>query len=196
MLNENEFKKIVVENLIYYRKTNKLTQLQLAEKLNYSDKAISKWERGESLPDLYILSNIADIYGITLNDLVTLTKTQPVKKNKSIHFLITILSILLVWLVATVCFVFIKLFAPTLPRVWLSFVFAIPVSMIVLVVYSSLWGNYIHKFFSISGLCWSIPLALTISINVPYIWLSFLCVIPLQFLVLFFLILRKKQTIE
>ena len=56
MLNENELKKIVTENLIYYRKINKLTQLQLAEKLNYSDKAISKWERGESLPDLYILS--------------------------------------------------------------------------------------------------------------------------------------------
>lgn len=194
MLNENEFKKIVVENLIYYRKANKLTQLQLAEKLNYSDKAISKWERGESLPDLFILNNIANIYGITLNDLVTTTKTQPVKKKNSIHILIAILSNLLVWLVATVAFVFIKLISPDLPRVWLSFIFAIPASMIVLVVYASMWGNYIQKFLAISGLCWSIPLAITISINVPYIWLSFLCAIPLQFLILFFLILRKKQS--
>ncbi len=192
MFNENEFKKIVVDNLIYYRKINKLTQLQLAEKLNYSDKAISKWERGESLPDLYILYNIADIYGITLNDLTSEIKTQPTNKKSTIHSLITILSILLVWLVATVVFVAIKLFSPELPKVWLSFIFAIPVSMIVLVVYSSLWGSYLYKFFTISGLCWSIPLALTIAISYKYMWLSFICVIPLQFLVIFFLILRKK----
>lgn len=193
MINENELKKIIVENLIYYRKLNKLTQLQLAEKLNYSDKAISKWERGESLPDIYILSNIAEIYGITLNDLVKTTKTKPVHKKNSIHILVAILSVLLVFLVATVCFVGIKLISPTLPKVWLSFIFAIPVTMIVLVVYSYLWGNYLLKFLSVSALCWTIPLALTLSIQYSYMWLSFICVIPLQFLVIFFIILRKKQ---
>lgn len=192
MINENEFKKIVVENLIYYRKANKLTQLQLADKLNYSDKAISKWERGESLPDLYILSLIADIYGITLNDLITTKKTQPSKRKKTIQILISLLSFLLVWLVATVCFVIIKLANPDLPRVWLTFIFAIPVSMIVLIVFATLWGNYLTKFFSISGLCWTIPLALTIAIKIPYMWLSFICAVPMQFLILFFLLLRKK----
>ena len=193
MLNENDFKKIVVDNLIYYRKENKLTQLQLAEKLNYSDKAISKWERGESLPDIYILNNIAEIYGITLNDLVKETRTQPVHKKSSIHLLITILSVLLVFLVATVCFVGIKLFVPSLPRVWIAFIIAIPITFIVLVVYSYIWGNYLLKLLSVSGLCWTVPLALTISIPYEYMWLSFICVIPLQFLVIFFIILRKKQ---
>lgn len=192
MLKEQEFKKTVVENLIYYRKLNGLTQLQLAEKLNYSDKAISKWERGESLPDLFIISCIADIYGITLNDMITSKKVQPTPKKNSIHSLVTILSILLVWLVATVVFVFIKLISPELPKVWLSFIFAIPVSMIVWVIFASMWGNYLYKFFTISGLCWSIPVALTIAIPISYMWMSFICVIPLQFLVLFFLILRKK----
>lgn len=194
MINENEFKKIVVDNLIHYRKQNKLTQLQLAEKLNYSDKAISKWERGESLPDIYILNNIAEIYGITLNDLTSPTKTKPKKKDSSIHILITILSVLLVFLVATVCFVGLKLVSPNLPRVWISFIIAIPVAFIILVVYSYIWGNYLLKFLSVSGLCWTIPLALTISINYPYMWLSFISVIPLQFLIIFFIILRKKQT--
>ena len=192
MLNENELKKIVTENLIYYRKINKLTQLQLAEKLNYSDKAISKWERGESLPDLYILSLIADLYGITLNDLVTNKKTKPTKKKTTIHILVTLLSFLLVWLVATLVFVSVKLVWLDLPRVWLAFIFAIPISMIVLVVFSAIWGNYLTKFFAISGLCWTIPLALTIGIRIPYMWLSFICAIPMQLLVLFFLLLRKK----
>ena len=166
MLKEQEFKKTVVENLIYYRKLNGLTQLQLAEKLNYSDKAISKWERGESLPDLFIISCIANIYGITLNDMITPKKVQPSPKKNSIHSLVTVLSILLVWLVATVVFVFIKLISPELPKVWLSFIFAIPVSMIVWVIFASMWGNYLYKFFTISGLCWSIPVALTIAIHI------------------------------
>ena len=55
MIQENDFKKQVAKNLVYYRKLNKMTQNELAQKLNYSDKAISKWERGENLPDLYIL---------------------------------------------------------------------------------------------------------------------------------------------
>ena len=183
---------VIAENLIYYRKLNKLTQLQLAEKLNYSDKAISKWERGESLPDLYILNNIAQIYGVTLNDLTSETKTQPVKKRGTIRLLVTLLSVFLVWLVATVAFVIIKIIDPELPRVWLSFIFAIPVSMIVLVVFASIWGGYLYKFFTISGLCWSVPLALTVAIPIKYMWTLFLCVIPLQILVIFFLILRKK----
>ena len=68
MIKENEFKTKVAKNLIYYRKANNLTQSDLAQKLNYSDKAISKWERGENLPDLYILTTISSLYGITLND--------------------------------------------------------------------------------------------------------------------------------
>ena len=68
MLNENDFKKIVVENLIYYRKLNKLTQLQLAEKLNYSDKAISKWERCECYPDIIFLPGLARLLECTTDD--------------------------------------------------------------------------------------------------------------------------------
>ena len=56
-----DVRQIIAENLIELRKVNKLTQLELAEKLNYSDKAISKWERGESLPDVEILCQIADL---------------------------------------------------------------------------------------------------------------------------------------
>ena len=69
MINEELFKQIVAKNLTNYRKINNLTQQDLADKLCYSDKAISKWERGESLPDLYTLGKIAELYNITINDL-------------------------------------------------------------------------------------------------------------------------------
>ena len=79
---DQALKRLVADNITMYRKANGLTQIQLAEKLNYSDKAVSKWERGESLPDLYILMQIVDMFGITLNDLVT-KQEQPKKVNKS-----------------------------------------------------------------------------------------------------------------
>ena len=77
MINEEEFKKIVADNLIKYRKINKLTQADLANRLNYSDKAISKWERGESIPDTYTLMIIAEFYQIELNDLTQKSDIVP-----------------------------------------------------------------------------------------------------------------------
>ena len=83
---QEEFNKTVADNLILYRKNSGLTQLALAEKLNYSDKAVSKWERGENLPDVYVLKQIADLYGVTVNDLITPRKKvkQPVKKMNAL----------------------------------------------------------------------------------------------------------------
>lgn len=192
MVNEIEIKEILVENLIYYRKQNKLTQSQLAEKLNYSDKTVSKWERGESIPDIFILSNIANIYGITLNDLINKQKTKPVKTKSSVHKLVTLLSILLVWFLFTLAFVITKFINPDLNKAWLSFIFAIPVTFIVCIVFSCIWGTNCLKFLSVSCLCWSIPLTLVLTFHYNYMWLSFICVIPFQFLVIFFFLLKNK----
>ena len=108
MRNENDFKMIVAKNLIKYRKANNLTQLELAEKLNYSDKAVSKWERGESLPDVYMLQVIANMYNVTLNDLVSdeCSEVKPVNTlNKKV---IMALSVGLTWLVAMIFFVILQ----------------------------------------------------------------------------------------
>ena len=52
------------------RKNNNLTQKQLAEKLNITDRAISKWENGRSLPDSSIMLELCDILKINVNDLL------------------------------------------------------------------------------------------------------------------------------
>ena len=53
------------------RKEKKLTQKQLAEKLGITDRAISKWENGKSLPDLSLLNPLCNILNITLNELLS-----------------------------------------------------------------------------------------------------------------------------
>ena len=60
-------KSIIANNIIELRKSKKWTQIELAEKLNYSDKAISKWERAESLPDVTVLQQIAALFSVSVD---------------------------------------------------------------------------------------------------------------------------------
>ena len=57
---------IISKNITCLRKKNKMTQGELADKLFYSNKAVSKWERGESLPDAEMLQKIADLFNVPI----------------------------------------------------------------------------------------------------------------------------------
>ena len=84
-MNEETLRKIIAKNLSFYRKNAGLTQAELAEKINYSDKSVSKWERGEGLPDVYVLTLIAGLLGVTVNDLISEAEpvSPKVKKRRS-----------------------------------------------------------------------------------------------------------------
>ncbi len=60
-MTEERLKKNIAKNLSSLRKSAGLTQAELGEKLTYSDKSISKWERGDGLPDLLVLDKLAEL---------------------------------------------------------------------------------------------------------------------------------------
>ena len=100
-----DIKKTISKNLIYYRTQAKLTQFELAQKLNYSDKSISKWERGAGIPDIVILKQLADLYNIKVDDFLKentdVAIEQPPTNNKNVkHLITTLISVGLVWFVA------------------------------------------------------------------------------------------------
>ncbi len=164
---DQALKKLVAENIAMYRKANGLTQIQLAEKLCYSDKAVSKWERGESLPDLYILLQIAEMFGITLNDLV-IKQEQPKKTNKPKlnKLIVTLLSIGLVWLITFIIYVILHMANVNMD--YMAFMYAIPVAFIVLIIFSKICDNRIWVFIAVTGLIFSIPLAICMQIKWQY----------------------------
>ena len=125
-MTEIELKEIITTNLIKYRKVNNYTQAAHAEKINYSDKAVSKWERGESIPDLYTLTLLTELYGITLNDLTTKeVKAKPkAKRSAKKNAIVTILSVIIVWLVACLTYI-IPLLFKDIPNLWIVFVIVI-----------------------------------------------------------------------
>jgi transcriptional regulator with XRE-family HTH domain len=115
MYDNDKIKSAVAANISKLRVDKGLTQLQLAEMLSYSDKAVSKWERAESVPDIYVLKQIADMFGVTvdylLHDLPSDKKSDYVlpSENTSNKIIITLLVVTMIWLISTVIYVYIKI---------------------------------------------------------------------------------------
>ena len=193
-------KTIIKENLIKYRKSAGLTQAQLASKLGYSDKTISKWEREEGVPDIYILKEIADLYGVTVNDLITPAPTLidkikdkvKVKMSRKNKIIISLLAAGLVWLVATTLNVSLDI-AHIDWKLSNIFIYAIPLTCVVLIVFNSIWGKRWINLILISALIWTFTLSLYVSLEISSIAKLFFIPIPLQVLVILFYLLDKKK---
>ena len=185
---EVNLKEQIGKNISEYRKLANLSQIEFAEKLNYSDKAVSKWERGESLPDIIVLKQIADLFGITVNDLLSYKdikkKKLDLRKLMQNKKLVHLLSVALVWFIATIFFVALRIVNVINEYNWLIFIYAIPVSSIVSIVFFTKWKNLVMLSISESVLVWSLCLSFCLSINYDKIWYLFIMAIPLQLLII------------
>ncbi len=195
-----DIKENLAKNLILYRKAYNLTQVELAEKLNYSDKAVSKWERAEAVPDLVVLKQIADIFNITIDKMLHPPVDKIEKPHKNISKLRAIIcasATVFVWLIAVCCFSFISLIFPSITETWIFFIYAIPISFGVLLCFTYVWGKNLWNSIFASLLCWSFILAVYLSVYVftdflpQNLWMIFLIGIPLQILVIFLFFYRK-----
>ena len=158
-MTEQEFREIVAEKISYYRNSEGITQAQLAELLNYSDKSVSKWERAEGIPDAFVLYQLAEHFGISINDLTSDSKPVAIGKNiKKRHF-ITALSVGICWLSAGLIFFLLQIVPFNIPKIWLVFIYALIPTFIVLTVFSCIWYKLIQRAISISGIIWSVFLS-------------------------------------
>ena len=186
---EATLRKTVAKNIAAYRKAHHDTQLDLATKLNYSDKSVSKWERGESLPDVYILSQIAELYGVSVSALIG--EIQPPKESKPhYHMFILLLSLALTMAVATLLFSMFMICKVDYPA-WMFFVYALPVCSIICIVFTSLWWGILWQGVSVSALIWTLGLSLYLSFDLENVSLIFLVCAALQVLTVLWEIFRK-----
>ena len=155
-----------------------MTQKELAAALHVSDRAVSKWERGESLPDVYILSQIADLYGVSVSALIG--EIQPPKESKPhYHMFILLLSLALTMAVATLLFSMFMICKVDYPA-WMFFVYALPVCSIICIVFTSLWWGILWQGVSVSALIWTLGLSLYLSFELENVSLIFLVCAALQ----------------
>lgn len=202
-----DINKKIGNNLLKLRKEAKLTQLELAEKFNYSDKSISKWENGESLPSIDILYQLATFYNTTLDGLLygtdevkTNNKTKKNNKHHKEHppkmfptkLIITLLAVCAVWICATITFVMLKIMLNI--NYPMCFMWAWGASFIVLTVFVALWGTNKLLFPTISILLWTIIACLHLQLLLSNIniWPIYFLGIPLQVAIILWGALVKK----
>ena len=213
-MNDELLKGMLGKNIAAYRKQYGLTQAGLAEKLNYSDKAVSKWERGESVPDVLTLVQLAELFSITVDDLLTDPNELPAQtgavvgkmekavektlKRKADKLSILGLSSLLVWFVALLLFVIISSLGIT--KSWMAFAYAIPANAIVLLSLLSAWHDFRWNKTLVSVIMWGSLLSLYMSLAVfagLHIWKLFLLGVPGQLAIfLWFRMFRKPAKEE
>lgn len=204
----NDLYEIFAKNVAELRAERKMTQAQLAALLNYSDKAVSKWERGEALPDVIVVKQIADTFGVTVDYLLkddhSPEERRPIadeRQTRRNRMLITAMATMLVWLLAT----FLFLVFNALPQAslsfptWLFFVYAVTPSCIVLLVFNSIWGKRRLNFGIISALVWSLlatvflTILMVASIN---LWQVFIFGIPGQCIIMLWSGLKKSRNVK
>jgi len=163
--------------------------------LNYTDKAVSKWERGEAIPDVTVLKEIADHFGVTVDYL--LEKDHVGSENPAAarsraasvnRFIITMISFASVWVLASVGFIVLMLSENTVAPPWLAFIYAVPVSAVVLLVLNSVWGKRKLNFIIVSILLWAIFASVYLSLLTLggiNLWMLFIVCAPGQAVILF-----------
>lgn len=212
-MDTEKLKYFIGKNIAAYRKRCGLTQAELADKLNYSDKAVSKWERGESTPDIITLAQLAEQFGITVDELIrdpdalpentgavqqamgrVVEKTLKRKADKNI---ILGLSSILVWFVALLLYVILS--GLELENSWLAFFYAVPANAIVLLSLRSAWHDFRWNSGLISAIMWgsllSLYMTLVVLAGIHY-WKMFLLGIPGQIAILLWFRMRipaRKQ---
>lgn len=192
---------IVAANLTDLRKNARLTQAELAEKINYSDKSVSKWERGESLPDLKVLVQLADLFDVTVDYFVTKdagkrqesSDDSPQRHETRYRVCVEIFAACAVWIAATAIFFSTAVYSK---GVWMAFVWAIPASMLVLALFSLRWRYMICATVFQSIFCWSLLAAIYLQLLVSLscnVWTIFFIGIPLQGAVILWRLIRRSR---
>ena len=174
---------VIAKNLITLRKKSNLTQLQLAEKLNYSDKAISKWEKGEALPSINVLMAIADFYEVKIQDIVYEHKVvEPRRSKNRLRAILILLSSMMVWLIATIIFVALT-YVEGINNEWYAFIVALPIFFLVITIFLVVWKcNLLSSIFA-SLMVWSFILMISLVLEEYQVWMVYLIGLPLQIIV-------------
>ena len=183
----------ISKNIIALRKANGHTQIDLARKINYSDKAVSRWEKGEVIPDVETLQKIAENYSVPLTYL--LEEHENVKNDKLIpsrnELILHGLFICIAWIIITVLFVYLRLIYDYL--FWQAFIWGIPITCALTLWANKKWGNAILKMIIQTIFVWSLITAFYLQFLNQNLWLIFLIGIPIQAAIIVSFFIKPEQ---
>lgn len=180
--NKDLITKYLADNIVYYRKKMALTQLELADKLNYSDKSISKWERGEGVPDIFVIKELSVFFGISVDQLIS-KRRQRFSLFKH-RYLLAYFYASIAWLIAGTTFGILSISKVDYPA-WHVLIYAIPVSSLVLLWFFFFWRQVKYIFLYFTLFQWSLALSITLLIGDIYNYWVYIIILPIYLFILF-----------
>lgn len=190
-------REIVSQNIHRLRKQNNLTQLELAKKVNFSDKAVSRWEKGEVLPDLETLQKLSEIFDVSLSQLIESKSSEETKKtykpNRN-EMLFQGLLICIIWSISTVLFTYLQLIYDM--YYWQAFVWAIPLTLATTFIANFKGSSRELKTTLASFVTWTTIASIYLQFLDQNLWLIFIIGIPIQaaIIVSHFIPAKKKKS--
>ncbi len=184
----------LAENISYYRKKLNLTQLELALKLNYSDKTISKWERGEGVPDIFVLNEMASLFGISLDSLI--------KKRKKPFILIKDKHVLAYFYASIVFFLGLLIYGILKItnvdyKAWHVIIFSIPLTSLVLLIFYLAYKKIIWIYIYLTVFIWTLGLSIKLLIDVEKDYFIYIIMIPIYLFISFMIyVIYKPKKIK
>ena len=194
----NDLKRIIANNITNLRKSKNLTQLEFAKELNYSDKAISKWERAESIPDVVVLKQIADFFGVTIDYLLNehleneklIVIENKIKSSSLNKVSLSLLSACPIWIISTIVFSLVSIFKGI--YVWYVFYISVPLTILMFLIFNSLWVNKRNNYIIVSFFVWSILACIYLCLIKFNLWQLFILGIPAQLAIILWSSLKFK----
>ena len=179
----SELKLISASNIISLRTAAGLTQAELGAKLNYSDKSVSKWERGEAIPDAFVLKQLAELFGVSVDYLLSSHDSweAPAEKDEaespqySIEHIIAV-CVLGVWTMALTVFVVLWV----MDIIWWDIFFiALSLSLLTLLILKAVFKRRRHLPLYIAAFVVSLFLLFyVLMLPLGRLWQIFLIAIP------------------
>ena len=190
-----DIKQIIANNLVSLRKQNKLTQNELASKLNYSDNTISRWEKAEITPSIETLVQISEIYKVPLESLLKENITKQVENNNRVFKLKKLATILLcvslVWFAAIISFFYLETFFNK--NMWTLFIWSVPLSCIILLAFNKYVNSRAYSFCFSTIFIWSTITSIYLELLQYNMFLIFLIGIPAQVALVIYTFIRPKE---
>lgn len=198
----NKLRHVIANNLVYLRRKNNLTQQELAGKINYSDNAISRWERGEVIPTIETLEIVADFYGVSVANLIDESfSCQDIKPEAGLvlkRIFIALFSISIIWILAILTYIYADMFKDSLGQpatyAWLVFVAALPLSGLVGYYYNKMWGTKLLNLIILSVSAWTTLTTIYLYLfatSGQNLWLIFILGLPAQFALILWYFIRR-----
>lgn len=191
----SELKLITASNIIKLRTEAGMTQAELGARLNYSDKTISKWERGEAIPDAYVLTQIAEIFHVTVDYILSshTAWVAPVEETPEPSYSVEViiaLTMVAIWTTSLTIFVMLWLFDYIVPQVFLV---TLPISLLVYMILICAFKRRKYLSVVVAAFVLSLLLMLYFLLPVRRPWQLFIIAVPALVIIFLSFNIRANQ---